>query len=74
MSSAAEIQSLALKLPKRSRLKLAGELLRSVEPEASSADLLTEAMRRDSEIEDGVVKALDESEFWSGIQRRGRRA
>jgi hypothetical protein len=67
MSSASEIQNLALKLPRRSRLKLAGELLRSVETSATSDDLLAEAARRDLEIEDGSVKPLDEAEFWSGI-------
>jgi hypothetical protein len=68
MSSASEIQNLALKLPRRSRLKLAGELLRSVETSATSDDLLAEAARRDLEIEDGSVKPLDEAEFWSGIK------
>lgn len=74
MSSASEIQNLALKLPKRSRLKLAGELLRSVETTTSSADLLAEADRRDAEIENGSVKPLGESEFWDGIRRRGNRS
>lgn len=74
MSSASEIQNLALKLPKRSRLKLAGELLRSVAPSETSSELVAEADRRDAEIENGTVKPLGESEFWSGIRRRGNRS
>ncbi|MFT4176795.1 MAG: addiction module protein [Luteolibacter sp.] len=67
MSSASEIQDLALRLPKRSRLKLAGELLRSVSTSSSSADVLEEAVRREAEIESGKVKPLTESEFWAGV-------
>ncbi len=73
MNSAAKIHDLALKLPQRSRLKLAGELLRSVTPEISSRELLDEAARREKEIDSGKVALLDESEFWRGISnRRGR--
>ncbi len=73
MNSAAKIHDLALKLPQRSRLKLAGELLRSVTPEISSRELLDEAVRREKEIDSGKVALLDESEFWRGISnRRGR--
>jgi hypothetical protein len=71
MSSASEIQSLALKLPERSRLKLANELLRSVKPVIAPEGLLAEASRREAEIESGEVKPLDENEFWSGIKRVG---
>lgn len=71
MSSASEIQDLALKLPERSRLKLAGELLRSVNIGITSADLIAEATRRDSEIESGKVRPLEEAEFWRGVKRRG---
>lgn len=69
MSSASEIQSLALKLPQRSRLKLAGELLRSVTPATTPADVLDEASKRDAELESGKIKPLTESEFWAGIAR-----
>lgn len=69
MSSAAEIQSLALKLPQRSRLKLAGELLRSATPAATPVDVLDEAAKRDAELESGKVNPLTESEFWAGITR-----
>ncbi len=73
MNTAAEIHDLALKLPQRSRLKLAGELLRSVAPQTSALDLVGEAVRRENEIDSGKITLLDESEFWSGItERRGR--
>lgn len=70
MNTAAEIQLLAMKLPQRSRLKLAGELLRSVASITTPEDLLDEANRRDSELENGTMSALSESEFWSGISAR----
>jgi hypothetical protein len=74
MSSASEIQSLALKLPQRSRLKLASELLRSVAPAATPAEALGEAAKRDAEMEAGKVKPLSESEFWNGIARSRNRS
>lgn len=67
MNSALEIQSLALKLPQRSRLKLAGELLRNATPSTSSEDIINEATRRDAELESRKVSPLTESEFWAGI-------
>ena len=74
MSTAAEIHDLALKLPQRSRLKLASELLRSVAPESSSQDLLDEAARRENELNSGKVRLLDEALFWRGIAGRRRRS
>ena len=73
MNTAAEIHDLALKLPQRSRLKLAGELLRSIAPESSSVDLLDEAVRREDELTSGTARLLDESEFWRGISSRRSR-
>jgi hypothetical protein len=70
MSSATEIQNLALKLSQRSRLKLAGELLRSLAPNGTPNEVIDEAARRDAEIESGVAGLLSESEFWSGIAHR----
>jgi hypothetical protein len=70
MNTASEIHGLAMKLPQRSRLKLASELLRSLAPSAAPEDVLQEAIRRDSEMENGTVTALSESEFWSGIAVR----
>ena len=74
MNTAVEIHDLALKLPQRSRLKLAVELLRSVVPESSARDLLDEACRRENELNSGKAPLLDESEFWSGIVRRRHHA
>lgn len=74
MSSASEVQQLALQLPQRSRLKLAGELLRSVESSITRDEFLVEASQRDAELENGTVKALDEEEFWSGIVSRSSRS
>lgn len=74
MSSASEIQDLALKLPQRSRLKLAGELLRSLVPVATPSEILAEATRRDHEMASGKVQPLGESEFWNGVARPGNRS
>ena len=74
MSSASEVHQLALQLPPRSRLKLAAELLSSVEASVTQDEFLQEAAIRDDELESGKVKALDESEFWSGIASRKRPA
>jgi hypothetical protein len=65
---------LALQLPPRSRLKLAAELLSSVEASVTQEDILQEAAKRDGELECGRVKALNEAEFWSGIASRKRPA
>ncbi|PAW66604.1 MAG: hypothetical protein B9S30_08025 [Verrucomicrobiia bacterium Tous-C5FEB] len=70
MNTASEIHVLAMKLPQRSRLKLARELLRSVAPTTAPEDVLHEAIRRDSEMDNGTVTALSESEFWSGVAVR----
>ncbi len=70
MIKTAEIQKMALQLPARSRLKLAGELLRSTAPTSSPEETLAEAARRDEEIASGKVKPLDEAEFWRGVHKR----
>lgn len=72
MNTASEIQDLAMKLPQRSRLKLAGDLLRSVVADASTQDILDEAGRREDELESGRVQELDESQFWAGVARQHR--
>ena len=74
MNSASEVQSMAMKLPRRSRLKLASDLLQSVAPVTSPDEILHEATRRDAEIETGKVKPLSESAFWSGVARRRNRS
>jgi hypothetical protein len=70
MIKTAEIQKMALQLPARSRLKLAGELLRSTAPTSPPEETLAEASRRDEEIASGKVKPLDEAEFWRGVKKR----
>ena len=70
MSTATELQELAMKLPQRSRLKLAGDLLRSLTAESSPRDLLKEAARRDDELDSGKVQELNEVQFWAGVTRR----
>ena len=74
MNSASEVQSLAMKLPRRSRLKLASELLHSVVPITTPDEILREATRRDAELETGKVKPLSESAFWDGVTRRRSRS
>lgn len=74
MGSVAEVHNLALKLSQRSRLKLAGELLRSLHPDGTPDEALGEATRRDAEIESEKVALLNEAEFWSGIAHRQKRA
>lgn len=70
MIKTAEIQKMALQLPARSRLKLAGELLRSTAPTSSSEETLAEAARREQEIASGEVRPLSETEFWRGVKKR----
>jgi len=67
MISASEVQSQAMKLPKRSRLKLASALLDSVAPAVRPDEILEEAARRDAEMTTGKVTPLSESEFWGGV-------
>jgi hypothetical protein len=73
MNKASEIQDLAMKLPQRSRLKLAGDLLRSLDSETSPRDILDEAARRENELESGKTQELDESQFWAGVTRSHRK-
>ena len=69
VSSASAIQALALKLPQRSRLKLAGELLRSLTAAATPDEALEEALKREMELEIGKVQPLSEATFWKSIVR-----
>lgn len=70
MTTAARVQELALKLPRRSRLKLAEQLLHSADANRGedSASILAEAERRDAELQSGAVKGLTEEEFWNGVR------
>ena len=67
MISASEVQCQAMKLPKRSRLKLASALLDSVAPAVRPDEILEEAARRDAEMTTGKVTPLSEAEFWGGV-------
>jgi len=75
MPTIAEVRSLAMQLPKKSRQRLGNELLDSVMDEPPGAmtgdEVLAEALRRDEEIESGKVKALSWEEFTEAT--RGRR-
>lgn len=66
MASASEIQTAAFRLPRRSRLKLATDLLRSVGNESAPLAILAEAKRRDVEWDQGTIAPLSESQFWAG--------
>jgi hypothetical protein len=37
-----------------------------------SEELLAEAIRRDEELENGMVKPLTEEAFWAGLRHSGR--
>ena len=74
MSAASEIQALALKLPQRSRLKLAGELLRSLPAATTPDEALEEALKREVELESGKVQPLSEAAFWKGTRHPRRPA
>jgi hypothetical protein len=69
VSAASDIKTLALKLPERSRLKLAGELLRSMPATATSDEALAEARKREAELDSGKVLPLSEVDFWKGTRR-----
>lgn len=73
MATLAEIQSMALGLPKADQLRLADNLLRYIENDESMTpdEILAEVMRRDQEMEDGIVQPLSVEEFWAGVRRVG---
>ena len=78
MPTIAEVRSLAMKLPKKSRQRLGNELLDSTldEPPGgmSAEDILAEAERRDEEMESGKVKPITHEEMmrWMKSRRRGK--
>ena len=72
MTKLAEIEAAALRLPDNERLLLANKLIGSLptSPQANTPDqILTEAVRRDAEMESGQVKPLSEDAFWAGARR-----
>lgn len=52
---------------------LAHKLLSSLPPPVAStaSEMLTEALRRDAELESGAAQPVSEPEFWQGVRRRG---
>ena len=73
MPTLTEVHSMAMKLPKTSRLRLASELNESsgeTDTSWSPADILAEAARRDEEVESGRVKAIALEDFMSKTNDR----
>jgi hypothetical protein len=72
MTKLAEIESAALRLSDRDRLHLADALLGSLPPPPAASEpqeILAEALRRDTELEDGRTEPLTEAAFWAGTGR-----
>jgi len=73
MTKLGGIEVAALRLSDRDRLHLADKLLGSLPtpPAPSEPDeILTEALRRDAEMESGQAKPLSEDAFWAGVRRK----
>ncbi len=73
MTAVDEIKKQVLALGLKDRASLAEFLLSSLPPvpeECSEADELTEAERREREIESRQVQALHDSGFWQRIETR----
>ena len=71
MASIVEIEKLALELPEQERATLAANLLESLPGILSDEDEgLTEAMRRDAEIDAGAAQTISLSQLDSHAQRR----
>ena len=70
MSTVNEIVHAAMGLGKSERTVIAMMMLDSLPEDAEEPeDILAEALRRDAEMETGLVKALTYEEFMAGIQR-----
>jgi len=75
MSTLPEIEAAILGLSEQDRLHLADKILGSLpQPPGGmrSEELLAEAIRRDEELENGMVKPLTEEAFWAGLRHSGR--
>lgn len=73
MSAIKEIEKTVLALPVEERVVLAESLLNSLPPVGemwSEAEELTEAERREREIESGEIQPLSETEFWKRVEAR----
>jgi len=69
-----EIEAAILGLSEQDRLHLADKILRSLPrpPGAmGSEEILAEVIRRDEELESGMLKPLSEEAFWAGARRGG---
>ena len=74
MSTLQEIEAAILGLSEQDRLRLADKILRSLpKPPGAmvSEEILAEAIRRDQELESGVLEPLTEEAFWAGVRRGG---
>ena len=74
MRTLEEIEAAILGLSEQDRLHLADKILRSLrEPPGAmgSEDILAEVIRRDEELESGMLKPLSEEAFWAGVRRGG---
>ena len=72
MRTLGEIEAAILGLSEQDRLHLADKILRSLrEPPGAmgSEDILAEVIRRDEELESGMLKPLSEEAFWAGARR-----
>ena len=66
MSTLQEIEAAILQLSEKDQLHLAEKILGSISAPAGameSEEILAEAVRRDAELESGVIKPLTEQEF-----------
>jgi putative addiction module component (TIGR02574 family) len=73
MSTLQEIEAAALRLSEKDRLHLADKILGSLPAPAAPAEaeeILSEAVRRDAELESGQMRPLTEEAFWAGVRRR----
>jgi putative addiction module component (TIGR02574 family) len=74
MSTLQEIEAAILGLSEQDRLRLADRILRSLpKPPGAmvSEEILAEVIRRDQELESGVLEPLTEEAFWTGVRRAG---
>jgi len=76
MAAIKEIEQVVLALPLKERVQLAESLLRSLSPASkmwSEAEELAEVERRESQIDNGTVQPISESEFWKKVEARRKR-
>jgi hypothetical protein len=74
-NKSADLEGELLQRPEEERWRLAETLLSRLPASAGAAwapeTVLSEAERRDAELERGEAKPLTEEEFWAGGRRRG---